>query len=304
VATGDKETEVSCMANLAFALHYRGRRAEGEDWNRKALAGARAIGARAHEAYVRSITGELVEPFGDWGLALEESSAGLAIARALGHREWIVAGLATIGRLRRSCGDVEGARRLHEEMLAIAHDLRTALWIADAESEVGQDLVAAGSPDGAGWLARAVERAGEAAKFSVRARLAQVELALRQDRAGDALEEARRLRRELPQFAVFAAEARRIEAEALAALGRPAEAEPAVRQAKAEATTLGAAPASWRASLALARLLDATGRPAEAQAARADARRLLEKVGVGLTGAPDLLRGFEASPPYREAGAR
>ena len=70
---------------------------------------------------------------------------------------------------------------------------------------------------------------------------------------------------------------------------------------KAEAAALGAAPAGWRASLALARLLDATGRADEARAARADARRLLERVAAGLTGAPDLLRGFKASPPYAES---
>jgi hypothetical protein len=72
---------------------------------------------------------------------------------------------------------------------------------------------------------------------------------------------------------------------------------------KAEAATLGAVPAGWRAGLALARLCDATGREAEAGAARTEARRLLEKVAAGLTGVPDLLRGFKASPTYREAFA-
>jgi hypothetical protein len=56
-----------------------------------------------------------------------------------------------------------------------------------------------------------------------------------------------------------------------------------------------------RASLALAQLLDATGREAEAPAARAEARRLLEKLAAGLTGVPALLRGFKATPVYREA---
>ena len=88
------------------------------------------------------------------------------------------------------------------------------------------------------------------------------------------------------------------------ALGQVAEGETLLRQVRAEAAALGAAPVGWRASLALARLLDATGRAPEARAARADARRLLEKVAAGLTGAPDLLRGFEASPAYREAGGR
>lgn len=47
-------------------------------------------------------------------------------------------------------------------------------------------------------------------------------------------------------------------------------------------------------------LFDATGRPDEP---RADARRLLEQVAAGLTGAPDLLRAFKASPAHRAGGA-
>jgi hypothetical protein len=96
-------------------------------------------------------------------------------------------------------------------------------------------------------------------------------------------------------------DARRAEGEALLTLGRRDEGETRLRAVKAEAGVLGAAPAGWRASLALARLLDATGRADEARAARADARRLLERVAAGLTGAPDLLRGFKASPPYAES---
>jgi hypothetical protein len=303
-AAGDRETEASCISTLGFAICYRGRRSDGEAWAQKALAAAQAIGARAQEAYVHASTGEVIEPFGDWGLALSEASTGLAIARALGHREWTAMALGTLGRLHRSCGDVAGARRFHQEMLDIARDLRATIWIAEAMSDVGQDLVALGAADGPRLLAEAVELAGEAIKFGIRAAIALVDLALQQDRASEALEAARRFHRRYSQYAVFVADARRAEAEALVALGQTAEGEALLRQAKAEATALGAAPASWRANLALARLLHATGRPAEAQAARADARRLLEKVGVGLTGAPDLLRGFEASPAYREAAAR
>jgi class 3 adenylate cyclase/tetratricopeptide (TPR) repeat protein len=301
VAARDRQTETSCLANLGFVLAYRDRRAEAEAWLRKALTAAQAIGARAQEAYVHSEFGELVEPYGDWGLALQEVSAGLAIARALGHREWMAMSLATLGRLHRNCGDLAGARRLHDEMLTIARDLRTTLWIAEATGEVGQDLVAAGAAEGPDLMAEAVELAGEAIKFGIRAALALADFALQQDRASEALEAARRFQRRYSQYSVFIADARRIEGEALAALGQLADAEALLRRAKAETATLGAAPAGWRAGLALARLLDRTGRGDEARQARADARRLLEKVAAGLSGVPDLLRGFQASPPYREA---
>jgi class 3 adenylate cyclase/tetratricopeptide (TPR) repeat protein len=298
---GDRETEVSCMSTFGFVLFLRGRRSEAEAWMEKALAAARAIGGRALEAYVHWFTGELVEPFGDWGLALQEASAGLAIARALDHREWTAASLATLGRIRRNCGDLAGARGVHDEMLAIARDLRTTLWIADAVGEVGQDLVAADEADGMRMLGEAVGLAGEATKFALRPLLAQLDLALHQRRPGDALESARRFQQVFPQHAGFVADARRAEGEALLALGQVAEGEALLRHAKADAAALGAAPVGWRAGLALAQLLDATGRADEARDARADARRLLEKVAAGLTGAPDLLRGFKASPVYRKA---
>ena len=304
VESGDRQTEASCLSNLGFVLLSRGRRAEGEPWIERALAAAQAIGARAQEAYVHSIIAQVLEPFGDWGLALQEASAGLAIARALGHREWTANTLGTLGRLHRSCGDVAGARRLHDEMLAIARDLRTTLWIAEAVGEVGQDLIAAGEADGARLLGEAVELAGEAVQFASEPLLALADLALDQGRPGDALEAARRLQQILPQYVLYATDARRAEGEALSALGQIAEGEALLRRAKAEAADLGAAPPGWRASLALARLLDATGRADEARLARADARRLLEKVAAGLTGVPDLLRGFQASPAYREAAGR
>ena len=130
--------------------------------------------------------------------------------------------------------------------------------------------------------------------------IALMELAVRTGRPAEALERLAHLPA-ISQFAVYALDARRAEGEALIALGRRADGEVQLKAVEADAAALGVAPAGWRVSLALARLFDATGRDAEARAARADARRLLEKVAAGLTGAPDLLRGFQASPPYREA---
>ncbi len=299
---GDRQTEASCLANLAWALLYRGRRAEGEPGILRALEAARAIGARGQEAYAHAAGGELVEPYGEWGRALVEGETALAIARELGHREWAAAALSVLGRVRRNCGDVAGARARHEEMLGIARELRTTLWLADALSELGQDLVAAGEiADGARHLAEAIQTAHEAVQFSVRPGAALTELALRSGQPAEALRHLTRLDPIASQFALYMLDARRAEGEALVALGRRDEGETRLRAVKAEAAALGAAPAGWRASLALARLLDATGRADEARAARADARRLLERVAAGLTGAPDLLRGFKASPPYAES---
>ena len=73
---GERQTEASCLSNLAWALLYRGRRAEGEPSMLRALELARAIGARAQEAYVHTAAGELVEPYGEWGRAFAEGETG------------------------------------------------------------------------------------------------------------------------------------------------------------------------------------------------------------------------------------
>jgi tetratricopeptide (TPR) repeat protein len=301
-AAGDRQTEASCTASLAFVLFYRGRRAEGDAAREEALALARAIGARAQEAAVRSITGELVEPFRRLGprpLGGERGARRRPRARPPGVDGRRAGNPRTASPLLR-----RRRRRLHDEMLAIARDLRTTLWIAEAVGEVGQNAAAAGSADAAGLLVEAVQLAGEATKFATRSALGLAELGLRQGGAGAALEAARQFQQRYAEYAVFVADARRIEGEALAALGQPADGEALLRQPKAETAALGALPAGWRAGLALARLLDRTGRADEARLARADARRLLERVAAGLSGVPDLLRGFQASPMYREAAGR
>ncbi len=299
---GDRHTEVSCTANLGFALLYRGRRAEGERAITQALEMARAIGARSHEAYVQMVLAELVEPYGEWGRAHQSAGAGLAIARELGHREWTAAALGVLGRVRRGCGDVAGARALHEEMLGIARELRATMWTAAALGQLGEDLAAAGERRaGARHLAEAIEVAGEAAEFGMRPRLALAQLALAEGRAAEALAHARRVQADVAQYVLFAAEARRIEGEALGALGEAAAAERLIREAQAEIGRLAAAPAGWRAALALARVLDARGDPAGAAQARARARACLDEVAGSLAGAPALQRGFEASPAFREA---
>jgi tetratricopeptide (TPR) repeat protein len=210
--------------------------------------------------------------------------------------------MSALGRVRRHCGDTAGARAGHEEMLGIARELGTTLWIADALSELGQDLVAAGElGEGERRLTEAIDAAREALQFTVRPRVALMELALRTGRPAEALDQWAQLPPSVAQFAIYALDARRVEAEALATLGRGDDAETRLRAVRADAATLGGIPAGWRASLALARLLDTAGRREEAQTARAVARRGLEKVAAGLTGAPDLLRGFKAGAAYREA---
>src|SRR5262249_45544081 len=131
------------------------------------------------------------------------------------------AALSHRGRVLRSCGDIRAARACHEEMLETALELRTTLWITDARSELGQDLLAAGALDeGAQHLTEAIEAAHEALQFTVRPRIAQMELALRTNRPAETLDLVARFEPMVSQFGVYRLDVERVAGEALIALDR------------------------------------------------------------------------------------
>ena len=205
-------------------------------------------------------------------------------------------GLSALGRAHRALGDPAGARRLHEEMLGISRDLGSALWLTDALSEVGQDLLALGEREpGLARLEEALAGGGDALEFTVRAHLALADFSLRGGHPEEALDRARRFLAAGFEFPVYVAGARRVEGEALAALGRTDEAEAVLRCVQAEASALGALAPDWEASLALADLLGAAGRAAEAAHEQARARALLDRVSLEVTD-PALRASFLATP--------
>jgi tetratricopeptide (TPR) repeat protein len=298
---GDRWTETSSRITLALALAYRGERAEAEASFQHASTVCEEMGARSAIAYAKSSYAEGIEQFGPYELTMREASAALRIGRELGHLEGIATGLRSVGRVHRLCGDVDGARRLHEEMLAAARELGAGLLIAEALSELGRDAAQAGEVERATeLLAEAVATAPEAPKVIVRALLTQCELALQVDRPADALAAVQRLRDAASQFRVIMAEGRRVEGEALAALGRPDEALAALRQAKSEALATGAEPTRWRACLALGTLLQQSGSAEQAREELAEARRCLERVAESLSD-QDLRQAFTTSETMRRA---
>jgi predicted Zn-dependent protease len=161
-------------------------------------------------------------------------------------------------------------------------------------------------PDGADADARAriileaIAKAGGGIKHALRPLIAQAEIGLRAGRAEDALAAARRVAALAPEMRVFVAEARCIKGEALAMLGRSAEALAVLGDAKAQAAAIGATPPRWRSALALRRVLDRCGRHDEARREVAEARVVLERVSAQLPN-PQLRRLFGHSDAWREA---
>jgi tetratricopeptide (TPR) repeat protein len=300
-ALGDRWTTASSMANVGGALGFSGIADESEQLARRAIAIWTEIGARSGEAYGHLCIGFFLHPFGSFERALREAQIGLRIAREIDHNEWTALGLGVMGNIHRACGDVAGARRMHEEMLGIARELGANIWLASALCNLGQDLAWQDDEAGArALLDEAMVVGGDALEYTAMVMRAQAELASRYGHPDEALANARRLLTEAPRFRVLAADATRIEGEALAALGRLDEAEATLRQAKAAAIEIRTDPTRWQACLALGGVLRRIGRTDEADAKLAEALALLETM-AGTLSDPELRRAFESSEPMRHA---
>jgi tetratricopeptide (TPR) repeat protein len=280
---GDRMAQAPMLTNLGFWLGWAGRRGEGEPLVRRGLEAAIALGARADEAYAHAGLAWVLEMYGEYGAGLREAAIAVEQARRIGHREWTAAGLSIVGRITRICGRPDRARAVHEEMLAITRELGTALWLAVALAELGADLIALGDDERGGrLLEEAIEEAGEAVEFVILPLRVTAELLLRRGRFEAALDTARRAGQAAREYLVLWLHSRGQEGEALQALGHVAEAERVLREVRAQARAIGAAPPGWDAALALADHLGAQGRAGEAASVRAEALVLLERATVDL----------------------
>jgi len=300
---GDRATEASALVTLGAVQTYRAGWGAGEPWLRRALEIFSSIDARGGEAYAHVVVGEAAVPLGLLDLAQREAATSLTIAREIDHREWTALALAVLGRTALACGDVGRARDLHGEMLSIAVNLGTALWIADAHGGLAEDLMAAGEiAEATEHVGAALRVAGGARKFALRPMLLEAELLLRVGEAGRALAAARAAATCGAQWRAHVADCRRVEGEALTALGDVEAATAALRDAKAIALAVEATPPSWRAALALSETLARAARHTEARAEAEDALRTLEAVAASL-GEPALRTSFERVGPLAQARA-
>jgi len=301
-ALGDLVTESSALVSLGFGHGYRDGWRAGEPWVRRALDLAVTSGARATEAFARGSIAQIALPAGLYGLARREAETALAIARAIDHREWTVMALSMLGRARLGVGDPAGALRFHEEMLGLAEGLGAGIWIAEARTNVAEDLLAVGRTAEAGaQLARSIVDCGDLIFYLMPPLTMQARILLDAGDARGARATARDAATRAPWMRVFAGDARRIEAEALARLEGLDVALPLLEEVEALAVQIDTIPLRWRTALAMAQLLDAAGRREEARAAARRALDALESVARALEG-PDRA-SFEASEPMVRARA-
>ena len=298
-ALGDRAAEVSALLTFAAVGACQRGWPAAQPIHARAMRAALDTHAPAIEAYARILTADFATYFGRFGLAWREASAGLEIARDIGHLEWTAYGLGVVGRIHEVAGDADTARRLHGEMLDTARRLGTTFWMAGALASLGADLLRADDRDGARRaLEDALHLAGEAVEAAMHAFPNLGDLELRDGRPQAALDVVRRFRATGATFSMITLDIRRVEAQALTHLGALDQATEILTQVKREALALDVLPVLWRTSLALATIHERCGRSREATDEARNARALLEHAAKEL---PEPLRTSFVATQHRNA---
>ena len=276
---GDRQTLVSSLAFLSRASGSYPRRMlervacdfdESDLLVEEAIQTAREIGWRAGEAIALcAIAGSISDRRP--GQALARARAGLRIAEEIGHRQWQVFGRMTLGELMTVLFDLPAAKRQLEIALASAREIGSGILTQLILADLGTVFVLEGDLDRAETtLATALDADAPAETFGERAIwYARAELALARKDYGRALAIIDRMIAsakgavgdEVERTPYLAG----LRGEALAALGRAAEAEAVLRAVVATAEAGRLLPLRWRTRFALGTLARTQGRREDAQ---------------------------------------
>jgi DNA-binding CsgD family transcriptional regulator len=267
--------------------------------NQRSIHLAREIGWRAGEAFLRFILADCLVGIGDYDRAIPLVREALSQAEEIEHLQWTAGALRLLGALSLDLLAPNVAREHLEAAHRIAQRLGSRVWIrwtaaplAVARARTSQlpeaievlDRAARVAGDGEGrersggpgardatlgerhlWMARAeialIEQRPETALHIVDARLTAERAANPDDTLG------------VPRLALT-------RAEALTTLGRYAEAEDTLEQARDSATTLGVRPLLWRIEAAVGHVHRVQRRRLEARRAFDAAREIAEDLAA------------------------
>jgi predicted ATPase/DNA-binding SARP family transcriptional activator len=145
---GAAQMEAASLMNLGVVAHaafMRGHRdvadagPDAHHFYREALAAYEALGDGYGQALALENLGTLTRLFpGDWKGARRLHEDSLAIRRALGDRLGIADSARYIALLAMGTGEVGTARQLHEERLVIERELDNAAHVAEAVTDLGE----------------------------------------------------------------------------------------------------------------------------------------------------------------------
>jgi len=244
--------------------------AEATRWSEEAIQIAREIGWRAGEAYAELMLAMGLGPQGEYARALEMAQTGLAVAEEIEHRQWISGAHAALGMLYLDLLALNAARPHLEQALALARAVGSRVWVGLTSGYLASVYAAQGKLE----LAEATLNDMLESDTPMQTQSQRLcwytrgELTLRRGKAETALYIAEGLIASAANVTAETVIPRlwKLRGEALAALGRTAEAETMLRAARDEAQARGLPPLLWRIHIALGKLyqslkrFDAAGR--------------------------------------------
>jgi DNA-binding CsgD family transcriptional regulator/tetratricopeptide (TPR) repeat protein len=254
----------------------------------EALALARAIDWRPGEALALIVQGQIRCVRGAYGAALEGMQAGLALAVALEHGQWQIYGHLMLGVLYRDLLALPLARAELEQALILARSFDSLYWIRTAAGFLVSTHILEGAYDQADVLLRDVlEPDTSAVTLGERhSWCAQAELALARGEPARSLDILAKLYRAVPnappQGEHTIPRLALLQAEALLALRRAAEAEHLLHATYEISCTRGIWPMQWRILARLATLSQAQGQRDAAEKARTQVEALVTKLAANI----------------------
>lgn len=272
-----------CSSRVFDTLPGAPRRAgQGVSECEEALAIAREIGWRSGEAYALCELATCLCAEGDYGRALTAAYEGLAIAEEIEHRGWLTLTHSSLGKLYLDLLAPRAARWHCERAYTYAQEAganhlieMSAAFLAEV-SLLGQDLARAEA------ILRDLALGESPVETFKQSQLLTAYGELRLARgdpdqalwaAGRVIEWAERIEGSavIPRLG-------KLKGEALAALGRTAEAEAVLEAAREAAREQESRPLLWQLHVSLSRLLQAQGRHEEAERAYAAARVVIDEM--------------------------
>ena len=279
---GGYEVETMVPAPITFAesLHF------GE----RALKSAREIGQRPAEAYALLALAQYLGPHGEYTHAFEVAREGLALAEQIEHHEWLTFGFWQVGVLYFDLLALPEARQHLEQALALAREIGSWNWIRIVSGFLARLLLRQGDLARAEALLNAA-LAQDAPSQTIGQRIvwdARAALALAGKNPALALDIIDRLIATAANLSgdQVIAHLWKARGEALAALGRGAEAEATILAAQTSAQAHGLQPLLWRIALALGNLYHTQARREASEQAFAKARTLIEELAASLPDEP------------------
>jgi DNA-binding CsgD family transcriptional regulator/tetratricopeptide (TPR) repeat protein len=248
---------VACGSDLMGPTMLTLSLAESRNSGEHALRVAREIGQRSAEAFTLFNLGNVLGTRGEYAQAFEMVQGGISICSAIEHHQWLTYGHFDLGMLYLDLLDLPIAQQHLEQALALSREIGSGYWIRLVSGLLA--LVFLAQRD----VARAESTLTAAPDHDAPPQTfgqwlvwySRAELALANDDPGLALEIADQLSASTNKLSPEHCNPRlsKVRGEALAALGRGAEAETALQAAQEAARVQGLQPLLWRIHLLLAK---------------------------------------------------